>query len=1203
MIRTILPFFLFLFLAIGLQAQLWDTNVDFSKQKSQSIDIIQSVERGQYVQTNYQTLLKELAKAPKEFSKNPKEKIIEIPFPDGTLHSFKVYESSVMQPGISARYPSIRSYKVVGLDNSTMAGRIGTGTFGFHGTIITKKGTVYIDRLNNTDKSKYMSYYTHNYKPAYEDNRRVCGADHNHDGDTDAVDNILNSYGDEFLTRSVSPTTPLNTYRLAISCTGEWGKKQGSVEGALSQLNIAVNKVNSILEKEVAVRLLLVDDNDKVIYLDKNTDPFNNTESGAALLPQNNLHLNAVIGFNNYDVGHIYNGVCDVGGVATPSSACTSVKGRGCTCNSSDNIDYIATQITTHELGHQFSAKHTFNNCKKNESIYGYEPGSGTTIMAYANLCGPQLNIGYEYDYYHGFTIQQFRKFIEQGAGKNCVTKIETQNIAPTVILPYSDGFYIPIRTPFKLDGKGIDENGDKLYYSWEEFDLGPQCIPGAPVGDAPHFMSEYPDEDPSRYFPKLESLVNGTSEKGEVLPFYNMDFKFRLTVRDLNEEAGATGYSEVQFFATDQAGPFVVSNPNFSQTLIAGDTLEVTWDVANTDQSPVNCQNVDIVFSTDGGYTYPFVVEANTPNDGSERIIVPNLIGGKNRVMIRASENIFFDISDQNQQILASEKEGFHFYVQQGTQKYCVPSTPKIDIKTTDFGDTNESISFEVLDGVPNGATYEFTTNPVMAGMETELVFNTENVTESGIYQIMIRAVHDNDTIIKSSILEILGSDFSDLELVSPAKGESDIEQVPQFTWIEDNDASYYIFEISDNPTFSNGEINIKQNTANNFITLDQALYKNEVYFWRVTGVNECNISKTTDVRTFGTEALSCKEHPYNQVPFNITSSGKPSYELKTEIVTAGKVSDVNVKLLKGGHGNFKELSGSLTSPKGTTVKLFTNKCYGFTNFNGGFDSESPIELSCPLANAVQYKPEEDLSSMYGEDIIGTWTLNISDNKSGAGGQINEYILEVCSNAKLAAPYLVQNLPLQAVPGTFELLNSGRLIVQDDNNSADELTYTLVSTPVYGDLKLNNEVLNTGEQFTQEDLDNNNLVYLHDGVSQDQAEDQFIFIVEDGEGGWIDETVFKINIDVANSNNEIDLSSQIGLYPNPTNSDVYLNVGNISFKKASVEIFNTLGQNVFSSSINESGILQIQNLNSGTYLVAITVDNQKTIKKLIVSK
>jgi hypothetical protein len=62
-----------------------------------------------------------------------------------------------------------------------------------------------------------------------------------------------------------------------------------------------------------------------------------------------------------------------------------------------------------------------------------------------------------------------------------------------------------------------------------------------------------------------------------------------------------------------------------------------------------VNCASVNILLSTDGGQTFPTVLVAATPNDGSQVITVPASPGSACRVKVEAVGNIFFDISNTN--------------------------------------------------------------------------------------------------------------------------------------------------------------------------------------------------------------------------------------------------------------------------------------------------------------------------------------------------------------------------------------------------------------------------------------------------------------------------------------------------------------------------------------------------------------------------
>jgi hypothetical protein len=132
-------------------------------------------------------------------------------------------------------------------------------------------------------------------------------------------------------------------------------------------------------------------------------------------------------------------------------------------------------------------------------------------------------------------------------------------------------------------------------------------------------------------------------------VPNVGRTLNFRLTVRD-NRAGGANNNSDDMVVTVNgTAGPFVVNSPNTNVTWNAGTTQNVTWNVAGTTGNGVNAANVDIFLSTDGGDTYPIALATGIPNDGSQDIVVPNNQGTQNRIMVRGSNNIFFDISNSN--------------------------------------------------------------------------------------------------------------------------------------------------------------------------------------------------------------------------------------------------------------------------------------------------------------------------------------------------------------------------------------------------------------------------------------------------------------------------------------------------------------------------------------------------------------------------
>ena len=155
------------------------------------------------------------------------------------------------------------------------------------------------------------------------------------------------------------------------------------------------------------------------------------------------------------------------------------------------------------------------------------------------------------------------------------------------------------------------------------------------------------PTASPTRIFPQLSRLVAGLAPViGERLPTDAQTLTFRLTARDNRAGGGAVNDATMTVATTAAAGPFTVTFASAAGQSFAG-TATVTWNVAGTTAAPVSTPTVDILYSTDNGATFPYVLAAATPNDGSELVSFP-ASASQGRILVRAVGNVFFNVNPQ---------------------------------------------------------------------------------------------------------------------------------------------------------------------------------------------------------------------------------------------------------------------------------------------------------------------------------------------------------------------------------------------------------------------------------------------------------------------------------------------------------------------------------------------------------------------------
>ena len=1151
---------------------------------------------------DYPAIKSALQAAPLEFTEAARQHpcVIALPMADGTTEEFAVWQTAVLEPALAELAPYIRTFSGESLRDRRKTVHLSYTLRGFRAMVVDSDFSAqYVEPYAGGQTELYMAYRASDISP---EETKLNPEDFR--VDPSLFDDRAAPFTPPVENRGtlLEPVT-LRTLKLIVTTTGEFSQDHGSTkQEVLSAVTEYVNMVNIGYERDFALRYQVVQATLLVIFMDPATDPFSGG-GNAALAQQNQVALDgAGVTPNGYDIGHVF--ARGGGGVGWLGVVCGASKFLGCTASAGSYSDFVF--VLSQELGHQLAGNHSWNRCggfseDQRHGQTAFEPGSGSTIMSYVGLCGSD-NVQNKADlYFHAGSIEEIQANLQLNPSAQCGYKTLTTNTPPVVALPYQDNFFIPVGTPFELNGSATDTDGDTLSYCWEEMDLGPEVPLGEPEAASPIFRTLPAVSVTNRYFPRLSTVVNNSFDNTEMLPTYTRDLTFRLTARDNRSGGGGVGWADVAFKSWEGAGPFTVSSPNTNtDTWNIGEYTEVRWAVANTDKAPVNCYYVNIRLSTDGGYTYPVTLASHVNNDGSHFVLVPNLPGTLARVRVDAAENVFFDISNRNFRIQQPTQPSLTMSLVNDSGNLCLPADHQVEIHTAGTLGFNNPVSFEIVGGLPANVTAAWSAATVMPGEGTTLQLDFSNVTVEDVFTIIIRATAAGVAPIERTItLTTLRNDFSALALNLPPNGATELQLTQTLRWTKAQDALTYDVQFASSPSFATGTILASATkTALDSFRIPVFLAKGSPYYWRVRPNNECGAHDWTEPFFFSTFAEKCVQLESVDLPKNMTSNGKPTIEAKVIVNQGGPIKSMEVHQIKGYHEFFKDLDVHLISPQGTDVTLWTARCGNFNGFfNFRLNDEAPGGFLCPPPNnGTAYKPQNPLSAFTGQNSTGTWTLHINDTQYGGGGTFEAFQLEFCSEVTLSPPYLVNNNAMLVDPGANKAITPDLLLVEDANNTHSQLEYTLLTIPQHGHLERNwGGALQPGAHFTQADLDNGAIRYFDYGG---HTPDGFYFMVTDGDSGYFGTPKFHIQNFALSAGEPLAPAFDFRLFPNPANDAVWIALKQPAPEPARVAVYNMAGQLMTESRL-PSGADRLQvpvgALPRGLYLVQV----QGMVRKL----
>jgi hypothetical protein len=535
---------------------------------------------------------------------SPTRGTISLPAPDGSMLTFAIEDSNTLSAGLAAKHPEIRTFRGIAADGTQSDLRLEVTPSGLHALVRSPARVFYVQPLR--------------FDPAYlEKETRYASFDDNRIQGAVKFRCVTPSQYKSSAQARPAPIPDLKwgdtfrTYRLALASTGYYSKAVGGTQtAALDAIARTIDRVNGIYEREFSIHLELIPEEDQLISLDPAKDHLDNFDPDK-LLTESQALIDKLIGDAHYDIGHMLStgagGKAQVGAVRRSGVKAMGVTGTDQPTGAFFDVDYVA-----HEMGHQFGANHTFNGnqpyCDVNRNPpTAYEPGSGSTILGYAGVCGSDNVQPHSDPFFHGISLLEITRYVS-GAGE---TDRRTATGLKFPTLKLEAPTYLPIKTPFYLTAAVVGATPhDGWTYAWEEFDLGPQApLLAADDGQIPLFRAMPPSAAGTRLF-------------ADALPHLARSSTFRVTARQVPANTGILATGGVRLNFVSSSGPFQVVQPNGS-ALHAGPG-QVDWSVARTSEPPVSAMQVRVLLSTDGGASFPVVLAASVPNNGSAHVTFP---------------------------------------------------------------------------------------------------------------------------------------------------------------------------------------------------------------------------------------------------------------------------------------------------------------------------------------------------------------------------------------------------------------------------------------------------------------------------------------------------------------------------------------------------------------------------------------------------
>ncbi|TGD58451.1 GEVED domain-containing protein [Flavobacterium humi] len=1159
--------------------------------------------------------------------------IITLPNADGGLEQFEMSEASNFEPALQAQFPQIRAYSGKGITDKYATLKLSISQEGIQTMVFrTDKENEFIEPYSQDHKT-YAVFRSHRDKGKLP---WTCSTDDH---------NMVTDINAQLPGANKSSTGQLKTMRLAQSCNGEYAAYFGASTAGnatdqgkvLAAFNATLTRCNGVYEKDLALHLNLIANTTAVIYYNASTDPYSTTLSQWNAQLQTTLTNN--IGEANYDIGHMFGASGGGGNAGCIGCVCVNgQKGSGIT-SPADGIpqgDNFDIDYVVHEVGHQLGGNHTFSNSNEGSGV-SKEVGSGVTIMGYAGITSQDI-APHSIDIYHETTIAQIQANL---ATKSCPVTTSLAGTNATPVVSAGADYTIPKSTPFMLTGSATDANtGDALTYVWEQNDdggsqTGANSVASVGKTSGPNWRSWSPTASPTRYFPILQTVLAGgqttagTGNDGinvEALSSVARTLNFRLTVRDNSPyssvapiKVGQTAFDDMVVTVNATAGPFSVSAPNTAVSYVGGSSQNITWNVAGTTANGVNCANVDILLSTDGGNTFPVTLLAGTPNDGTQAVTIPNTPGTTNRIMVKGSGHIFFDISNAN------------FTITTGTIDNTPPSAPT-SLAASGTTQTTTNLSWTASTDNVGVTGYDVYQDGVFKANVATTSYAVTGLTASTAYSfyVIARDAAGNSSTASNTVNVTTSAPIIDTTPPSAptslaASGTTSSSTNLSWTASTDN------VGVTGYDVYQGGVF--KANVATTSYTVTGLTASTAYSFYviaRDAAGNSSTASNTVNVTTS---------------PITITYCASQGNNVADELIGRVQIGTINNASTGGtGYTDFTSISTNLTKGASTTITVtptWTGSSYPeayavFIDYNQDGDFTDSGELVWSKA-ASTTTPATGTFTVSSSATTGPTRMRVSMKYNGiptacetfSYGQVEDYTVNLqggglptycASQASNTNDERIGKVVFNTINNTSTGTAGYENFTAQSTNAGRGATYTITVTPTWtgstypeayavfidynqdGDFTDSGELAWSAAASTTTPVSGSITIPAAAtlGATRMRVSMKYNGIPTACEAftyGQVEDYTVNISTTARPDAVENNLSS-IKLYPNPTEG--ILNITEVS-ENAAFRVFNLIGQTVLSGKI-VNGSIDVAKMESGNYILEVS-DNNGVITKRFIKK